>query len=313
MSKQFEFVKAPQRSPEWFALRKGGITATDAAVIARLSPYKTPYQLAAEKRGLIGEAPAGDAARRGIILEDAVARYAEEEIGKKLKKSNGIVRLKGDRSWAMASLDRTIVGSDEIVEIKTSASPLWHLGTPEFVKAQITWQMLITGAPACYVAALLGGLIFRIERIEYDPLYGAQLFHKAEAWRERYILGDEMPPVDGRDSQAMAIVTPQAVEEVAVAGDGIDRVAALYAEKVAEAKMLDAEVADLAALIKAEIGDKAGIVGSGWSASWRQNKPTRKVNWQLLAAEEKIHADTISAYTEQIAGARVFKFKQEGE
>ena len=50
MSKRYEFVKAEQRSPEWFALRADGITATEAAVIAGLSPYKTPYALWAEKR-----------------------------------------------------------------------------------------------------------------------------------------------------------------------------------------------------------------------------------------------------------------------
>jgi len=51
MSKQYEFVKAEQRSPEWFALRADGITATDVSVIAGLNPYKTPYQLWAEKLG----------------------------------------------------------------------------------------------------------------------------------------------------------------------------------------------------------------------------------------------------------------------
>ncbi len=39
MSKQYEFVKAEQRSPEWFALRADGITATDVSVIAGLNPY----------------------------------------------------------------------------------------------------------------------------------------------------------------------------------------------------------------------------------------------------------------------------------
>ena len=104
MSKQYEFVKAEQRSPEWFALRADGITATEAAVIAGLSPYKTPYALWAEKRGAYTPDPVGPAAVRGILLESTVAEFYEMETGRELRRSNGIVRLK-DIPWVMASLD----------------------------------------------------------------------------------------------------------------------------------------------------------------------------------------------------------------
>ena len=75
MSKQYEFVKAEQRSPEWFALRADGITATDVSVIAGVNPYKTPYQLWAEKLGKYTPDPVGPAAVRGILLENAVADF----------------------------------------------------------------------------------------------------------------------------------------------------------------------------------------------------------------------------------------------
>jgi putative phage-type endonuclease len=138
VSKRFEFIKAPQRSPEWFALRKDAITATDIAVISGLSPYKTPFRLFAEKSGKVMEQAAGTAADRGRLLEDAVAKYYEQERKVKLRQSNGIVRLKA-HPWAMASLDRTIVGEpDGIVEIKTSTSRAWDLQPiPPLVTAQV--------------------------------------------------------------------------------------------------------------------------------------------------------------------------------
>ena len=108
MSKRFEFVSAPQRSPEWFEMRKGGITATGITAINGTSPYKTAYRLWAELTGQVGEQEVGAAAQRGQLLEQAVADYYTAETGKKLRKSNGIVRLK-EHPWAMASLDRTIV------------------------------------------------------------------------------------------------------------------------------------------------------------------------------------------------------------
>ena len=128
--KTYKLVRAKQRSPEWLALRQHGITATDAAVIANLSPYKTPYALWSYKTGRAVEPEVGEAALRGTILEPAVAAWYEQTHGVKLRESHGVVVLKRS-PWAMASLDRTIVGSNGIVEIKTSASPRWLMGVPD--------------------------------------------------------------------------------------------------------------------------------------------------------------------------------------
>ena len=308
MSKQYEFVKAEQRSPEWFALRADGITATDVSVIAGLNPYKTPYQLWAEKLGKYEPEPVGPAAIRGILLENTVAEFYEMETGRELRRSNGIVRLK-EMPWAMASLDRTIVGEDGLVEIKTSTSPRWSLHpVPPEVVAQVQWQMFVTGAPWVDVAVLLGGLVFRIERVDASLDFQTELYRKAVEFRNA-LATQTAPTLQGQDSDALAAVVPQASEEYATASDGIDRVAALYAEKQYEAKLLDEELQNLAISLKEAIGDKAGIVGNGWSASWKQNKPSQKTDWKEVAA--KVDAKVIEAATREVPGARVFRFRNE--
>ena len=311
MSKQYEFVKAQQRSPEWFALRQDGITATEVSVIAGLNPYKTPYQLWAEKLGKYQPEPAGAAAQRGIILEDAVATFYEMETGRKLKRSNGIVRLK-NIPWAMASLDRTVVGEYGLVEIKTSASPRWSMfPVPPEVVAQVQWQMWIMDAPWCDIAVLLGGLVFRIERVKADWKYQAELYVKAEEFRK--LLASGTPPaLTGADSKALATVTPQDSEEWAQADDGIERVARLYSERTYELKLLEQEVDTLAIAIKESIGAKQGIVGQGWQATWKQSKPRHTVDYKHLLEALKPSVDIVDAYTQETPGARVFKFKQEG-
>ena len=308
MSKQYEFIKAEQRSPEWFALRADGITATDVSVIAGLNPYKTPYQLWAEKLGKYEPEPVGAAAVRGILLENTVAEFYEMETGRELRRSNGIVRLK-EIPWVMASLDRTIVGEEGLVEIKTSTSPRWSLHpVPPEVVAQVQWQMFVTGAPWVDVAVLLGGLVFRIERVKADWKYQAELFSKAEGFREA--LATQTPPtLQGQDSDALAAVVPQATEEYANASEGIERVAALYAEKQYEAKLLDEELQNLAISLKEAIGDKAGIVGNGWQATWKQNKASAKTDWKEVAT--KVDPKIIEAATREVPGARVFRFKTE--
>jgi len=313
MAKQYEFLKAEQRSPEWFALRKEGITATEAAVIAGLSPYKTPYQLWAEKSGKYEPAPAGAAAVRGILLESTVAAFYEMETGRDLKRSNGIVRIK-EIPWAMASLDRTIVGEDGLVEIKTSASPRWSLyPVPPEVVAQVQWQMFVTAAPWVDVAVLLGGLVFRIERVNADIEYQTQLYQKALAFREA-LATQTPPPLQGEDSDALAAVMPwNGQDEYAQATDGIERIAALYGEKQYEAKLLDQELQNLAVSLKEAIGENAGIVGAGWSATWKQNKPSRKVDYAQILAKWTVPQDVIDEATREVPGARVFRFKKEAD
>ena len=311
MSKQYEFVKAEQRSPEWFALRADGITATEVSVIAGLNPYKTPYQLWAEKLGKYEPEPVGAAAVRGLLLESTVAQFYEMETGKKLKRSNGIVRIK-EIPWVMASLDRTIVGEDGLVEIKTSTSPRWSLHpVPPEVVAQVQWQMFVTGAPWCDVAVLLGGLVFRIERVVASIEMQTSLYRKAVEFRS-LIATQTPPPLQGEDSDALASVTPwNGLEEWAQADAGIDRVAQLYAEKHYEAKLLDQELQNLAISLKEAIGEKAGVAGSGWSATWKQNKSSQKIDYKLLLEALKPAVEVVDAYTREGPGARVFKFKTE--
>jgi len=311
VSKQYEFVKAEQRSPEWFALRADGITATDVSVIAGLNPYKTPYQLWAEKLGKYTPDPVGPAAIRGILLENAVAEFYEMETGRELRRSNGIVRLK-EMPWAMASLDRTIVGEEGLVEIKTSTSPRWSLHpVPPEVVAQVQWQMFVTGAPWCDIAVLLGGLVFRIERVEASVEMQTDLYRKAVEFRN-LLATDTAPPLWGEDSDALASVTPwNGLEEWAQADAGLDRVAQIYAEKQYESKLLDQELQNLAISLKEAIGVKAGIAGEGWSATWKQNKSSQKVDYKLLLEALKPPVDIVDAYTREVPGARVFKFKTE--
>ena len=317
MSKRFEFVAAPQRSAKWFKLRKEGITATDAVVIAGLSPYKTVYQLWAEKSGLVEEQAVGAAAYRGVILEDAVATYYEAETGSKLKKSNGVVRVK-EIPWAMASLDRTIVGQPGLVEIKTSASRRWSLyPVPPEVEAQVQWQMFVTGAPWVDVVALLGGLVFRIERIKENIQLQTELCQKAIQFREALAAGTP-PAMVGIDSETFAQVVPQGSEEWVPADDEAERIARTYEELRLEGKVIDEQLLEMAMILKEKIAEKAGIAGADWVATWKQNKASAKTDWKAVAAVLKgvapeTYETSVTAFTSETPGARVFRFKREGE
>ena len=312
MSKRFEFVSAPQRSPEWFDLRKGGITATGITAINGTSPYKTAYRLWAELTGQVGEQEVGAAAQRGQLLEQAVADYYTAETGKKLRKSNGIVRLR-QHPWAMASLDRTIIGDTTgLVEIKTSTSSRWQLYPvpPEYVD-QVQWQMFITGAAYCDVAVLLSGLVFRVERVEADPVYQTQLFDKAVLFRE-LIASNTPPPLTGNDSDTLAEVKPQSNNTYAVADPQLDHIARLYIEAKVEAEAADAALKEMAIAIKEAIADGEGVKGQGWLATWKTNKSSTKVDWESIAdvlrtVAPDTYGEAVTRFTSEKPGARVFR------
>jgi putative phage-type endonuclease len=312
MSKRFEFVSAPQRSPEWFEMRKGGITATGITAINGTSPYKTAYRLWAELTGQVGEQEVGAAAQRGQLLEQAVADYYTAETGKKLRKSNGIVRLK-EHSWAMASLDRTIVGdTDGLVEIKTSTSSAWALApVPQMYVDQVQWQMFITGASYCDVAVLLSGLVFRIERVEADPIYQTLLFDKAVAFLD-LVKTKTPPPLTGNDSDTLAEVKPQSSNTYAKADPQLDHIARLYIEAKAEAEAADAALKEMAIAIKEAIGEGEGVKGQGWLATWKTNKSSIKVDWESIAdvlrtVAPDTYGEAIKRFTAEKPGARVFR------
>ena len=306
MSKQFEFVKAPQRSPEWLELRRQGLGASDMAAVMGVSPYKTPYQLWAEKTGATPEQKVGDAARRGVILEDAVGRFYEEERGVKLRKSNGIVRLK-KYPRIMASLDRTIVGEPKgIVEIKTSASPRWSMWpVPPEVQVQVTVQMGIVGAEWCDVVALLGGLVFKIERVQFDPLLWAEIQRSAMLFLDA--VDSKTPPaMEALDAQAFALATPQASTELIPTTDELSRVYAQLREVNTELHFLEEKKGSLEIILKEAIGEKAGIAGDGWTVYWKQARPTEVTNWKMVAEASGALQSVITTYTDIKPGSRRF-------
>jgi hypothetical protein len=218
----------------------------------------------------------------------------------------------------MASLDRTIVGQPGLVEIKTSASRRWSLyPVPPEVEAQVQWQMFVTGAPWVDVVALLGGLVFRIERIKENIQLQTELCQKAIQFREALAAGTP-PAMVGIDSETFAQVVPQGSEEWVTADDEAERIARTYEELRLEGKVIDEQLLEMAMILKEKIAEKAGIAGADWVATWKQNKASAKTDWKAVAAVLKgVAPETydvaLAQFTQETPGARVFRFKREGE
>jgi putative phage-type endonuclease len=281
------------------------------AAVMGVSPYRTPYQLWAEKTGAVPPQKVGAAANRGVLLEDAVGAYYEQETGRKLRKSNGVVRLK-DQPRFMASLDRTIVGSNGIVEIKTSTSPRWSIyPVPPEVVVQTTWQMGIMGAPWCDVAVLLGGLVFKIERVHFDQA----LFNVMLATAYEFLAAvdsNTAPKLQALDAQAYGLATPQAKDELVQANESHERLVKELRAVNAELHFAEERKAGIEIQLKEAIAENAGLTGNGWTVYWKQAKPSEVTDWKLAAQAAGVLPQVVATYTDIKPGSRRFILKDGG-
>jgi predicted phage-related endonuclease len=207
----------------------------------------------------------------------------------------------------MASLDRTIVGEPKgIVEIKTSASPRWSMWpVPPEVTIQVQTQMGVVGAEWCDVVALLGGLVFKIERVQFDPMLWAEIQRAALLFLAA--VDSKTPPqLEALDAQAFAIATPQASDEFVEADGSLEGVYRQLREVNTELHFLEEKKGSLEIILKEAIGEKAGLAGNGWTVYWKQARPSEVTDWKMVAQASGALQSVITTYTDVKPGSRRF-------
>jgi putative phage-type endonuclease len=178
-----------QKSPEWFAARCGKVTASRVAdIIAKTktgaSASRENYlaQLVCERMtGKPTESYSNAAMLHGTETEP-FARAAYEGVKDVLVEEMGFA-VHPSIEGAGASPDG-LVGLFGLVEIKcpntaTHIQTLLDQKVPEKYNTQMQWQMACTNRQWCdfvsFDPRMADGLQLFIKRVEYDPIYVAQL------------------------------------------------------------------------------------------------------------------------------------------
>lgn len=178
-----------QRTEEWFAARCGKVTASRVADI--VAKTKTGYsasrenylaQLVCERMTSKPAESYSNAAMQWGVEQEVYARSAYELSKDVLVEEVGFV-VHPTIEGAGASPDG-LVGLFGLVEIKAPNSST-HIQTlldqkvPEKYNIQMQWQMTCTGRQWCdfvsFDPRMAEGLQLFIKRVEYDPIYVAQL------------------------------------------------------------------------------------------------------------------------------------------
>lgn len=293
------------------AVRRGGLGSSDIGAVAGLSPYARPIDVWLVKRGL-AEVPETAPMRLGTALEPVIAGlYAREHLAPR-----EILAAPGDvwhgttdgtlahpaEPWALATPDRVVcagtmeIGIARLVEIKSvgwRSARHWgteHDDVPAWYRAQIAWQMAVTGVGTCDLAALIGGEELRVYRIERDAELEAMLLDVGRAFWRRVERGEE-PPVDESESWRRHLEArfPRAAAGLLTATREAEEIAARLADARARRAAAEADEERAANELRAAIGDAEGIAGDGWRATWKapaKGTPAWKSIAMELGAEE---------------------------
>jgi putative phage-type endonuclease len=218
---------------EWFAIRRTGIGSSDAAAATGISEYegKTPRSLFLVKTGAEPEPDLSDneAVRIGIALEPVVADMYAERTGRRLRRSNRVLRDR-EHPYMLANIDRDVIGETRLVEIKTVGflshgfiSPQWgedgSPAVPVDVWAQAQHQMSVHGAPICDVVAFKAGIGLHVHPIERDDDAIAKMrIVEARFWQR--VLANDPPEPSTLDEVQMvyprhASISVEASAEIA--------------------------------------------------------------------------------------------------
>ena len=302
-----------QRTPEWYAARRLGVTSTDMVAILGLSRYQSEGDVARYKD--TDEEPTSDPAserrmRLGLKMERLVADEEEVEHGIRLRR---VARLIAHPTipWALTSLDFERVGQRVIVEVKTSASRRWDGGLPEDVEVQVRWQMGVARYPRAHVAALRFGQSLACFDVEHDEeTFQRMLVIGADFMRRKKEGG---PFEENRASVRRAFPLD---DGTTVAADAAldEAVHDLLATRRAREGMEEREDA-LVAAIQTRMGPATYLVGSGYSVTWRRAKDATQTEWRMMA--EQLLADhpdretVIARHTILRPGSRRFLVREE--
>lgn len=307
---------------DWLKARQAGIGGSEMASIFGLSPWDGPHGVWQRKKGLAPEKGDNERFKIGRLMESPIAQLYADREGVTLERIEGL--LKHPTAPIVGTPDRIVKGKRKGVEIKTadpSQKTHWGEEGTDQIPIQYVFQcatyMMLTNFDEWDLAVLFGMSDLRIYRLKRDMELEASMIEKATEFWNRYVIGDEEPPVDGSDSCSEWIGRKYPVvmndlrdateEETSVIAQlGEARIATRYAEAIEK---------DLENKVKDMIGDAEGVWSTAGRVTWKKSKDVSKTEWEKLAQEvldelpTKRRDELMTRFTVLKEGSRRFNYQ----
>lgn len=261
-------IKLTAKSHEdWLLNRRGGIGSSEVASIVGLNPYESAYQLWLRKTKRVAPKEENFFMKAGHYLEDAVARFYEDESGRKVISCSAAedVYVHPNYDWARVSPDRMFwlgdkrAGDDKgILECKTTQREIDPENLPPYWFTQVQYQLGNMGREKGSLAWLSAGRVFDYRDIDFVPDYYEWIMAAADEFYNKNIVEDIEPEL----TTAADVVTKYAVHTPGLTVEATDELAARVIrlkEIKASEKDLDAEKDEIEDALKLAIGEAEAI------------------------------------------------------
>ena len=261
---------------EWLALRHQYIGGSDCAALIGMNPFSSPFAVWAEKTDMVEPFKGNLATELGTFLEPFIAKKWSDETGKKVRNIRQSI-LNDKYPWAIANIDRDVVGESAGLELK-SCSELrmkeFHGGEyPANYYAQCVHYLAVTGYQKWYLGVLVGNRHFLTFEIERDEDEIASLMKAEEEFWNKYVIPKVAPPVDG------SYATTDAINEIfSTEGGGLVDLSR-YEGTLQQRKNVDAHIKSLREekdrlenQIKMLMGDNEKATCGSFTISWKTQK-----------------------------------------
>lgn len=289
------------REPDarWLAARRSGVSASDVAAVLGYGPYKTPWEVWADKTGVRAREvdAAREAIRLGVAMEPWLLAQARHMLGQEVTRTASRLYAHPVERWQLASPDGATGSGDRptaLIEAKT-AGLASGFGVPAGwsderaplgYELQCRWQMRVCGVDTAHLVALVAGVGLRRYTYHRDIGIEADLVAQVAEWRDKHLirgiepamgpadnaLMDATHPAGGAGSVALDTV-PDIVEVLYEYHDGLNREAAGRAAKEAAT-----------ARLKRLLGDHTTATVAGREvATW--NTRRGNVDWPALVED----------------------------
>lgn len=234
-----------------------------------LNDYQSPYALWCEKRGITPEFEGNLRTETGTYLEPFIASLFERETGKKVQNCN--FSLVNDLyPWAIADVDRMVVGEDAILEIKsTSSLNLKHYKSGDYPArfyVQVMHYLAVTGKSKAYLAVLIGNSDFRTFTIDRDEAEIAALMASEKDFYG-YMTSGEEPPVIPQDADSVELAHPVS-NGTSIELFGQQNIIREYLELKERIAALEKEADGIAATLKQDMGDAEKGTDGEYIVTW---------------------------------------------